>query len=340
MARGFPTGKVPTFTFLPILSSMITAKLGGSQLLQDISKVSGSDLVGQDVKPITLRIPFTYYITLLGACGHGNGDTVCTPRRVGYFFDPRADLRLDATTAAASFSPSLDDTIATYAKTSSFLGVAYIFAFALTVLAPVASCASARFGRPGLAGTVMSCIATFCLLAASIAAVVIFKKVETTFNDDIGGIGVSCELGLLVVPSWIAFGFSLLASVLLNFKTRKTGPGRGGLGKGPTSGMITGDRTVVNVNVNNGPRPLTLLKRVRTWGQYKYTQIGTPAAAKRGRGGGGEFDDDRALIWRAESPELESKSVHESSGIAMVPLDHRGNQDMNMAYEPFTGRAV
>ncbi|KAF9873120.1 hypothetical protein CkaCkLH20_09283 [Colletotrichum karsti] len=374
MARNFQTGRVPAFTFLPILASMIVAmlivviiasgsrpgvgdkmafmkvdatnlnipaKLGGSQYLQDMSKVSGADLVGQDATTATLQISNIYYVTLLGACGHGNGETVCSYRRIGYWFDPWIELKLDATSIAGTFSENLTNALNNYAKTSSFFGVAYIFAFGLSILASIASVISGRFGRAGIAGAVMSSTATICLLAASVAATIIFNKVESAMNDEFNRIGISSELGLLLVPTWIAFAFSLLASILMSMKTRNVVPARGM--KGPTSGMVTGQPNVihVNVNVNNGPRPLTLLKRVQTWGQHKYTQIGTAGGPKygRSRAGGGEFDDNTALITHNETPDMD-KNVHESSGIAMVPLDHKGSKDMNMAYESYTGRAI
>ncbi|KAF3798838.1 hypothetical protein GCG54_00008296 [Colletotrichum gloeosporioides] len=371
MARNSPTGKVPAFTFLPILASMIVAmlivviiasgsrpgvgdklsflrvdatnlnipaKLGGSQYLQDLSRVSGADLVGQDATPATLQIFDVYYVTLLGSCGHVNDVTVCTTRLVGYWFDPRSDLKLDATSIAGSFSSNLNDALNKYAKTSSFFGVAYIFAFVLAILAPIVSVISGRCGRAGFAGVVLSAMATICLLAASIATTVIFKNVNDAINEDFNDIGISSALGLLFVPTWIALSFSLLASVLMGIKTRNPRAP-----KGPTSGMITGRRDIKNGNVQGGvPRPLTLLKRVQTWGQHKYVHIGGGGGGQfaNPRGGDGEFDDDTALIGRRYSPELDSKQEQESSSIAMVPLDHKGSKDMNQAYESYTGRAL
>ncbi|KAI8286490.1 hypothetical protein K4K60_000357 [Colletotrichum sp. SAR11_57] len=301
----------------------IPAKLGGSQYLQDLSRVSGADLVGQDATPATLQIFDVYYVTLL----------------VGYWFDPRSDLKLDATSIAGSFSGNLNNALNSYAKTSSFFGVAYIFAFVLAILAPIVSVISGRCGRAGFAGVVLSAMATICLLAASIAATVIFKKVDDAIKENFNDIGISSALGLLFVPTWIAVAFSLLASVLMGIKTRNPRPP-----KGPTSGMITGGRDIKSGNVQGGvPRPLTLLKRVQTWGQHKYVNIGGGGGGGQfanTRGGDGEFDDDTALIGRRYSPELDPKQEQESTSIAMVPLDHKGSKDMNQAYESYTGRAL
>ncbi|KAJ0271620.1 hypothetical protein COL940_010930 [Colletotrichum noveboracense] len=315
----------------------IPAKLGGSQYLQDLSRVSGADLVGQDATPATLHIFDVYYITLLGSCGHINDVTVCTTRLVGYWFDPRSDLKLDATSIAGTFSGNLNDALNSYAKTSSFFGVAYIFAFVLTILAPIVSVISGRCGRAGFAGVVLSAMATICLLAASIAATVIFKKVDDAINEDFNDIGISSALGLLFVPTWIALAFSLLASVLMGIKTHNPRAP-----KGPISGMITGGRDIKSGNVQGGvPRPLTLLKRVQTWGQHKYVHIGGGGGQfANTRAGDGEFDDDTALIGRRYSPELDPKQEQESTSIAMVPLDHKGSKDMNQAYESYTGRAL
>ncbi|KAG7142022.1 hypothetical protein HYQ46_007713 [Verticillium longisporum] len=103
----------------------IKSKLSSSTYLQDLTEVSGIDLVGQDVTAESLGLARTYTISLLGYCSHHSDSTSCTSPRMGYFFDPITVLKLDTTAVANLDTSDIDEALARYERISQFLAFAY-----------------------------------------------------------------------------------------------------------------------------------------------------------------------------------------------------------------------
>ncbi|KAJ8109835.1 hypothetical protein ONZ43_g6029 [Nemania bipapillata] len=169
----------------------IAAKLAGSKFLQDLSTISGSDLVGPSGTRQSLGLPLTYSVSLLTACGlYDNARISCDTPRIGFTFNPATDLKLDSTAAQGTLSTAYTNELHAYSVVSTFTAVAYILASILTVLSCIMIVLSRRFPRATLASRLTSWLASLLILAATIASIVTFVKLRDVFNNSFGDAGV------------------------------------------------------------------------------------------------------------------------------------------------------
>ncbi|KAI0503065.1 SUR7/PalI family-domain-containing protein [Xylaria bambusicola] len=179
----------------------IPAKLSGSIFLQDLSKISGSDFVGQDKTRESLGLSNDYSVSLLTACGRNDdGSSSCYAPRVGFTFNPGSNLKLDR--SAAQYGQ-----LRTYAEVSTFVAVAYIVSALLTLLSCTAIVLSRRFERAILISRISSGLVAILLSTATVASIVTFVKLRDSFNSALSDVGVK------TATDSTAFGLSAAASV-------------------------------------------------------------------------------------------------------------------------------
>ncbi|KAM0325825.1 hypothetical protein ACHAQA_007127 [Verticillium albo-atrum] len=400
MARNLSTGKRPFLSALPFVFSLIAAllaiivlvagsrsnvldelsffkvdtsnfdiesKLSGSAYLQDLTEVSGLDLVGQDVTAESLGLARTYTVSLLGSCSHDTDSTSCTSPRVGYVFDPISVFKLDTVSISSLTTDTIEDALSKYERISRALAFAYMAGIISTILGPILAAFGSKLRLLGIAGAFFSWLAMGLLLGSSAAGQYIYRRFSKAIDSDLDPIGIDSDLGLLLVPSWLAFGFALLAAILTSFTPRGS-PARGhpdlafdNKNKSGPNGFITGQ-----ANVSSGPGA-GFLNKVQTWGRQKYVGIGKQSAGEHNgaasvpRAGGARSgnlsDDEEHLVPRdqgdaygshRESLQFEPRGLpsrastddgHGGQGdIAMMPLGNKGHKDMNTAYEPYSSR--
>ncbi|KAI1114413.1 SUR7/PalI family-domain-containing protein [Nemania sp. NC0429] len=255
----------------------IPAKLGSSVFLQDLSRITGNNLVGQDRTRESLGLSSTYRISLLTACGQDGGSTTCYAPRVGFTFDPSLDLKLVGTAAQGALSTAYYDQLHTYAAVSTFVAVAYIVASFLTVLTCIALVVSRRFARAAAISRINSGIVAILVLAATIASIVTFVKVRDAFNTALGEIGVKTTISASALAlSAAASVASLLAFVLVLLIRPATSSsygqsygrdkGVGGMGGADEAGLMSQKPRAAGVGVG-------ILERVQTWNRPRYAQL-------------------------------------------------------------------
>ncbi|KAG7137854.1 hypothetical protein HYQ45_004908 [Verticillium longisporum] len=276
---------------------------------------------------------------------------------MGYFFDPITVLKLDTTAVANLDTSDIDEALARYERISQFLAFAYVASIAFAILGPILSVFGSKIRIIGFAGIFLSWLAAILLLVAS----------GTGHYSFLDPIGIDSDFGLLLVPSWLSFGFALLAAVFTSFRPRDQSSRRNPdlsfdtKHRSGAGGHVTGQ-----ANESAGPGS-GLLNRVQTWGRQKYIGIGKQPGAERHsnratpRGGeatsGNLSDDEQHLVPREQQdtygsrreslsfeprafpPRTSSDDGYGGQGdIAMMPLDNRGQKDLNTAYEPYSSR--
>ncbi|KAI0103692.1 SUR7/PalI family-domain-containing protein [Nemania sp. FL0031] len=272
----------------------IPAKLGGSIFLQDLSSVSGSDLVGQSGTRQSLGLPVTYSVSLLTACGlNDDASTTCDTPRVGFTLNPSSDLKLDGSATQGTLSTAYYNELHTYAAVSTFTAVAYILSSFLTILSCLTIVLSRRFDRAILIGRVSSGIATILALTATIASIVTFVKVRDAFNSAFGDVGVTTTINSRAFAlSAVATVLSIAAFVLVLF-IRPAGSAYrapyarekglvGGAGA-DEAGLMARESRAAGV----GPG---FLARMPTWNRTRYTHLDGKKSNVRSRDPSPESD--------------------------------------------------
>ena len=303
----------------------IPPKLASSDFLQDISKVSGTDYVGQPSTASTLELADRYTTHLLTTCAHyADGTISCSKPRIGFFMNPAHDLHFDSTAFQGAYPDPFLRSMSHYSKLSRSLAGAYITSAFFLFLANIASCFSA------ISAAVATALAAVILLGASIANVVVFTSVNTAFNTHFHTAGLASTSGTIpIVLSFVAFAQAFVATIFHVLRSRAdTGPRRRRStkprGMGSVMGMMGGggghsDKQPVSANSSllNGsgdpavgvgagagpgadhiygppgidaskpPQKPSLLNRIPLLGKHKYMQIERQPSAAGGGGGGG-----------------------------------------------------
>ncbi|KAI0433642.1 SUR7/PalI family-domain-containing protein [Xylaria sp. FL1042] len=295
----------------------IPAKLSGSAFLQDLSKISGSDLVGQARTRQSLGLPSDYSVSLLTACGRSDdgGSASCYAPRVGFTFNPDSNLKLAG--AAPQYSQ-----LHTYASVSTFVAVAYILSSLLIVLSSITIALSRCFDGAILASRISSGITTVLLTAATIASIVTFIKTRDSFN------GALADVGVTTATSSAAFGLSAAASVssiaafALTFFTRPTTASGYRLPYHREKRDVHAGETEL---MSRGPRAAAVgagfLGRVPTWGKARYAQIETKKASSAHSRDQSPDSDREGLINPAEDDVFHNDSTWANKG-GRQNLDH------------------
>ncbi|KAM0271620.1 hypothetical protein ACHAQH_009047 [Verticillium albo-atrum] len=345
----------------------IKSKLSGSTYLQDLTDLSGVDLVGQDVTTESLGLARTYTVSLLGSCSHSSDSTSCTSPRVGYVFDPVSILKLDTTAVAGLTTDDIDDALSKYERISRFLAFAYMASIIFVVLGPIFGALGSRIRIIGFAGVFLAWLAAALLLAASATGQYIYLNLSKAIDSDLEPVGIDSDFGLLLVPSWLAFGFALLAAIFTSLRPRSNTAQRhpdlafDTKSRSGPSGYIAGP-----ADEPAGPGA-GFLNRVQTWGRQKYVGIGKQPALEHdgarsvpraaGARSGDVSDDEEHLVprdqggmygSRRDSLQFEPRPLPSTASsddgyggqgdIAMMSLDNKGQKDLNTAYEPYSSR--
>ncbi|KAI1176705.1 SUR7/PalI family-domain-containing protein [Nemania sp. FL0916] len=281
-----------SYLTIDVSNLSIPSKLAHSVFLQDLSQISGADLVGSSSNAQSLGLADKYTVSLLTACGHGSTSTCFTPH-IGFAFNPSVDLALSRTTAQqtllSSTSPSSSayrNQLHAYSRASTFVSVTYILTSLLTLLSCITIIFSRQSTLAGVISRVSSGLVALLILAATITSIATFVKTRDVFNTTLG------ELGVRVTINGSAFAFDVAASVaavgafVLVLSVRPTGYRKrgkldldldmdvvatGGGGGGGDHARVAG---VGGVSGGVGG----LLNRVPTWNRPRYVQLGGKGA--------------------------------------------------------------
>lgn len=323
----------------------IPAKLANSTYLKDLSTVTGNDLVGPSLSASTLGLANAYTISLFTSCAE-NED--CTSPHFGFHFNPVTELNLDGTGVQSAFPSSFIHTISTYGTNSTALAVAYILAFAFTVVTPIFTLFSSRSPRATTVGVITSFLAMLFLLAASSVALATFSKVKDAFNSNLETIGVKTALGnKLFVFSWVATVFSSITLILLSHNMRVSArQRRHGNGLLDQASIDKGGEGIPGP-ASGGLKKLSLLQRMPTWRKHNYSQIEKQPAVKTAVTGVVYDASDRDILLTrgfGGGDDIEDEEEHEfvqghSRGIQLQPMGRGATRDLDTAYEPYRSQA-
>ncbi|KAI1756633.1 SUR7/PalI family-domain-containing protein [Xylaria castorea] len=256
----------------------IPAKLASSAFLQDLSIISGSDLVGQSRSRQSLGLSTTYHVSLLTACGLSDATTTsCYTPRVGFTFNPGSDLKIDHTAAQGSLSAAYYNQLHTYAAVSMFVAVAYILASLFTILSCITIGLSRRFERAILVSHISAGIVALLLFAATIASIVTFVRLRDAFNSALGDIGVTTATNAGAFGLSAAASVASIAAFVTAFITRPSASSYrlpyyrekqnvDGGASADEAGLMSREARTAKVGVG-------LLGRVPTWNRPRYAQI-------------------------------------------------------------------
>ncbi|KAI0908918.1 SUR7/PalI family-domain-containing protein [Ustulina deusta] len=303
----------------------IPAKLSSSVFLQDLSKISGTDLVGQSSTRQSLGLSSDYSVSLLTACGRSDdGSASCYAPRVGFTFNPGSNLKLDRT--AAQYGQ-----LHTYAAVSTFVAVAYILASLLIVLSCITIVLSRRSERAILVSRVSSGIVAILLPAATIASIVTFVKMRDSFN------GALSDVGVTAATNSTAFGLSAAASVasiaafVLTFFLRPTASGYRLPYHREKQNAYAGETELMSREARTANVGVGFLDRVPTWNRARYAQIETKKASNTNSRDPSPDSDREGLINPAEDDAFHNS--HNDSAWA----NKHGRQNLDhvpTAYKP------
>ncbi|KAI0380104.1 hypothetical protein F5Y04DRAFT_258307 [Hypomontagnella monticulosa] len=307
----------------------IPAKLGGSEILQDLSSIAGEDWVGSDVNAKSLELPDSYSLNLLTACANDDGSTVCGQPKIGFNFDPSSDLHLDSTSIQGTFSSAYSDQLQTYSKVSTFLGAGYIIATILTVFSVLSIVLSLYFPRAIIGSVISSGLALIFLWASAIAATVMFFKLRDVFNDALGPSGIETRTSSRLIG--LGFGaagltLSVFILVVTMWRSGRNERRRDWDNKNGTPGIVTGTQPAA-------PAPMPgLLRRFTTWSKHKYTQVERQKPVLHNRSPSRDADKEGLIA------SVEDDFSHEYPGdLAMGPVKKTYNtpsRDPKAAYDP------
>ncbi|KAH8597849.1 SUR7/PalI family-domain-containing protein [Bisporella sp. PMI_857] len=342
---------LPDFYFFKTDTRNVSAssELSTSVFLQDLSTISGTDLVGPAASRTSLNISEEYTISLFGYCEKENGERKCSPRKIGFNFNPLKDLKLAGTSLSAAIS-KMDP----YTKAAWFLGIGYIVAELLIGLTLILSFFNRR--KTIVTSAVFSSLATTLLIAASAAAIAVFSKYKGTLNDKLlSSANIKSALGnRMFILSWVATAVSLILTIVLIIHAQRSKKltrhrGVGLLDPNSTEkGGLDPDAHMVPRSAK--PAAPGFLAKMPTWNRHKYAQIdeqqGSKGAANKkpandadeliSRGfGSGEDEDD-------EDRDLVRGATNQPRGIQLMPMVGGGlpSRDVDTAYEPYRAQAL
>ncbi|KAL8364836.1 hypothetical protein RB595_003895 [Gaeumannomyces hyphopodioides] len=331
----------------------LPSALSGSEELQGLSEVSGTDWVGEDLTASSLGLPDEYTVSLLTSCARTASGPSCSAPRVGFWFNPGSQLRLDASGLGSTYPPEYRDALASYNKAAYFIAFSFVFCTLLlglsAILGALGATVLASVGMLSTVVTGMVVLAALFLLAGNAAAVHVFRRMAETFNAAFSDKGLSASVGLAaILLGWLAFVLTFTAAIVLVLRQRGDSVTRG---RRLTDKTMFGDFNSANNPMDAGiaPRggasePKGLLGRIPLLGRHKYAQIGGKpalgfATMPPQRGGQQQqrgADDDWSTEY--ENPRMGSpvRGVAEYQIPGGRPQVKPQRAPMNMAYEPYS----
>ncbi len=311
----------------------------------------------------------SYTIHLLTLCAHeANGSTDCTSPHIGFSFNPGSDLSLDSTSLQSTYSQDLLDALSNYQKVNKFLGPGYLVGVILLLLATMSNWFTGRSLAAGIFASLFGFISTILFFAASIASVLIFKKVNDTYNANFNSSGLTSSLGNIpIILSFVASVFALLSASSFILHTRNPGSsGRGGNrvrfhgvgGEGKARGIVTGEEAMPLTQGMGGNEPKPgVWGRMPTFGRQRYVQVEKQPALVRTEVhsqqavivDGSEHDPEESVRrrldddWAAHDEYSHTPPSHGSDPHSSIPMLTMGDDRRSMeatAYEPFKDTAT
>lgn len=315
--------------------------------------MSGTDYVGEDTTASSLGLANEYTISLLTSCARLASGPSCSAPRVGFWFNPGKQLRLDATSLQATYPPEYREALAAYNKAAYFIAFSFVFCTLLlglsTILAVLGATVLASVGMISTVVTGMIVVTALFLLAGNAAAVHVFRRLADTFNAAFSGQGMSASLGLAaILLAWLAFVLTLSAAIILVLRRRGDSVTRGRR-PGDNNKNMFGD---FNYGANDNPMDAGIvakggasepskgvLGRIPLLGRHKYTQIGRQPAlglADFSQRGGQQqqqrgADDDWSVDYENPrmAPPVRGVGEHRIPG-------GKAQAKPSMAYEPYS----
>ncbi|EJT71346.1 hypothetical protein GGTG_10605 [Gaeumannomyces tritici R3-111a-1] len=264
----------------------LPSALSGSEELRGLSEASGIDWVGEDLTASSLGLADEYTISLLTSCARTASGPSCSAPRVGFWFNPGIQLRLDASGLGATYPPEYRDALASYNKAAYFIAFSFVFCTLLlglsAILGALGATILASASAISTAVTGMVVLAALFLLAGNAAAVHVFRRVADTFNAAFADQGLSASVGLAaILLGWLAFVLTLTAAIVLVLRQRGDSVTRGRRMSDKTMfgdfNSSAGDPMNAGMLAKGGGatrEPKGLLGRIPLLGRHKYAQIG------------------------------------------------------------------
>lgn len=166
-----------------------------------------------------LQLKDFYDVGLFGYCDgnvtKNNFDTTyCSKAKAAFWFNPVEVWGLNGTGVENVLPKNLQNDLNMYKAVSKWMFVAYIVAFASTVLELLVGL-TAICGRLGSCiTTLVSSVSLLFIIAASVTSTVLFAVVKDAFNKNLNDYGIKGTMGhSIYVTTWLAVAFSLAASV-------------------------------------------------------------------------------------------------------------------------------
>lgn len=333
----------------------IKSALQGSTFLQELTALTGVDLVGTEATASSLGLADSYTVSLFSSCAKagtsGDSATKCSPSQFGYHFNPIADLKLDTIGIEGSLAPGFLPSIS-YGAAARAIAITFVLSLALALATMTLNLMCCLYPRLVFISMITSILATILQLAGAATSIAIFSNIKKNFNAELESSGIKTSLGNnLFIASWISFGLLFVNSILLVFTHRRNKVvKRRGAGRGRS--LI--DHNGLDQKGGDQNKAFAPPKRTRTiqliknhlpgfGGKQKYTQIEKQAGVrsitvtdhdtdrdvlvKKGFGGGeDEHDDERDELVRGSTRGIPMHVVGGRSG---------GTKVVETGYEPF-----
>jgi hypothetical protein len=312
----------------------IPSTLANSSFLADLTTITGTDFQGSGATPATLGLATTYTVSLLTTCAQDDGgDSTCTQPKVGYWFNPGKDLKLESTPSSQGLqSPAYVTQLDSYKKVAYFLAVAYMVSAGSLALSIVLNILSGCFPSTAVWSLVFTSIATIFLLAASIVSIIKFGQLRDNFNATFGSSGLQTTLGSKVyIISFVAFAMGFLAAITLGFSSRQ----QRARNRHPSTQRGLDTKGFVTGAPEKGPEP-GFLGRIPTWSRHKYSQIGKQPKVTQQRSIGPD-DDRQGLVAAVEDDFSHEYPEDIAMGAMPAPVSNhqRDLNDASTAYDPY-----
>lgn len=197
--------------------SSLTSALSAEGIDTSNSSSELSSLLSQAKNELNLKD--FYDVGLFGYCD-GNvtnnefDTTYCSKAKAAFWFDPVDVWGLNGTGVEDILPTDLQKDLKTYKAVAKWMFVAYIVAFASTIVELLVGL-TAICGRLGSCiTTLVSSVSLLFIVAASVTSTVLYAVVKEAFNKNLKDYGIKGTMGKnIYVTTWLAVAFSLAASL-------------------------------------------------------------------------------------------------------------------------------
>ncbi|KAJ9220947.1 hypothetical protein DTO207G8_2643 [Paecilomyces variotii] len=194
------------------VSSTLSSALGASDTSSNLSS-----LLNEAEKELNLKD--FYDIGLFGYCdGDVTNDefktTNCSKAKAGFWFNPVQVWNLNGTGIEDILPDSLQKELNTYKAVTKWMFIAYIIAFAATVVELVVGLTAICSRLGSCITSLVSTVSLLFTIAASVTATAMYVVLTNAFNKELKSYGITGSMGRnMYVTTWLAVAFSLAASL-------------------------------------------------------------------------------------------------------------------------------